>query len=103
MLRTTWEAVTDLHKHREEDDSDDGGEEHVSHGEVISPQQVDQGEGDRSSQSTVSYDKLVLRGEFDDTELVDHEGQADNTFEWSKTLIKHKHQPQGIHQIEQLL
>jgi len=44
-------------------------------------QQVDQGEGDRSSQSSVSDDKLVLRGQFDDTELVDHEGQADNTFE----------------------
>ncbi len=52
-------------------------------------QQVDQGEGDRSSQSSVSDDKLVLRGQFDDTELVDHEGQADNTFGMKyKTLIK---------------
>lgn len=80
LIIITWEAVTDLHKHCEEDDGDDGGEEHVSLGEMISVQQVDQREGDRSSQSAVSDDKLVLRGELDDTELVDHEGQADNTF-----------------------
>lgn len=71
---------TDLHKYSEEDDSDDGSEEHVSHGEVMGVEQVDQGEGDRSSQSTVSYNKLVLSGEFHNTELVDDEGQADNTF-----------------------
>lgn len=42
-------------------------------------QQEAKGEGDGTSQATVCHNELVLGGQFDDTELVDHEGQTNHT------------------------
>lgn len=44
-------------------------------------QQEAKGEGDGTSQATVCHNELVLGGQFDDTELVDHEGQTNHTWE----------------------
>lgn len=70
-----------LNKDSEEDNSDDGSKEHLSHGKVILVQQEAKGEGDGTSQATVSHDELVLGGQLDDAELVDHEGQTNHTWE----------------------
>lgn len=63
-----------LNKDSEEDNSDDGSKEHLSHGEVLPLQQEAEGEGDGPSQATVGNNELVLGGQFDDAELVDYIG-----------------------------
>lgn len=69
-----------LDKDSEEDDSDDGSEEHLSQGcpKVILIQQEAQGEGDGASQATICHYELVLGGQLDNTELVDHECQTNH-------------------------
>lgn len=68
-----------LNEDGEEDDGDDGGEEHPSHGKVLLLQQEAQGEGDGTSEAAVRNDELVFGGQFDDAELVDDKGQTDDT------------------------
>lgn len=68
-----------LHKDGEEDDSDDGSEEQVTHGEVLLVQEVAQGEGYGPSKTPVSDDELVLGGQLHNSELVDEPGQAQHT------------------------
>lgn len=70
-----------LNKDSEEDNSDDGSKEHLSHGKVILVQQEAKGKGDGTSQATVGHNELVLGGQLDDTELVDEVGQTDDTWE----------------------
>ena len=68
-----------LDKNSEEDDSDNGGKEHLSHGEMVTLQQEAEGESDGASQATVRNYKLIFGGQFDDAELVYDESQTDNT------------------------
>lgn len=71
-----------LNEDGEEDDGDDGGEEHLPLGKVLHLQQEAQREGDGAAQAAIRNDELVFGGQLDDAELVDKEGQADNT--WGK-------------------
>lgn len=60
-----------LNKDSEENNSDDGSEEHLSHRKVILVQQEAEGEGNGTSQATIGNDKLVFRGQLDNSELID--------------------------------
>lgn len=68
-----------LDKDSEEDDGDNGGKEHLSHGEMVALQQKAEGESDGASQATVRDDKLIFGGQFDDAELVYDVSQTNNT------------------------
>lgn len=68
-----------LHKDCEKDDSDDGSEEQVTHGEVLLIQEVAQGEGNGPSKAPIRDDELVLGGQLDNAELVDEPGQDQHT------------------------
>lgn len=75
-----------LNKDSEEDDSDDGSEEHLSHGKVVLIQQEAKGEGDGTSEATVRHNELVLGCQLDDAELVDHVGQTNHT--WGGNVMR---------------
>lgn len=70
-----------LNKDSEEDNSDDGSEEHLSHGNVILVQQEAKGKGNGTSQATVGNDELVFRGQLDNAELVDEVSQNNHTWD----------------------
>lgn len=70
-----------LHKDREEDNSDDGSEEHFSHGKPTIVQQEAEGEGNGASQATIGYNELILGGQLDNAEIVDDVGQANHSYE----------------------
>lgn len=78
--------MSHLNEDGEEDDSDDGRQEHVSHGEVAFVQQKSQRESDCPTQAAVRYNKLVLGGQFDDAELVNYGGQPNDT--WKKKTLQ---------------
>ena len=85
--------VQHLHKDGEEDDSDDGSEEQVTHGEVLLVQEVAQGEGDGPSQASVGNDELVLGGQLHNSELVDEPGQAQHTCQGRAGRVSNCPQP----------
>lgn len=66
-----------LHKHSEEDDGDDGGEEHVLQPAV--GQQKPQRVRDGTSQATVGHDELVFFGQLHNTEFIDDVREADDS------------------------
>lgn len=72
-----YSMFSHLHKHREEDDCDDGGEEHVLH--LAVGQHEPQREGYGPSQATVGHDELVLFGQFHNTEFIDDVCEADDS------------------------
>lgn len=79
------QTLPHLNEDGEEDDGDDGGEEHLPLGKVLLLQQEAQREGDGAAQAAVRNDELVFGGQLDNAELVDKEGQTDNTWGQKKT------------------
>lgn len=70
-----------LNKDGEEDNSDNGGEEHISLRKAIVVQQETKREGDSTSQATVGHDELIFGGQLDNAELIDYVGKTNNTWE----------------------
>lgn len=70
---------TYLNKDSKEDDGDNGGEEHLSHREMVAIQQKAQGESNGASETTVGYYKLIFGGQLYDAELIYDVSQTNNT------------------------
>lgn len=60
-------------------------------------QQEAQREGDGAAQAAVRNDELVLGGQLDDAELVDKEGQTDNT--WGKKEGKEEASSEALQEL----